>query len=152
MNMLQIADIDTANSVKASDIDVFLSDAAWANCSIYHTVLKASPDAAIFGQDMLFNILSLADWKKIGERRKELTDLNTAQENKGRIDYEYQVGQKVLVQNKGILCKAESRYQKEPWAITAVHTIGTIRVQCGNKPERMNTWRGKRFEENFENK
>jgi hypothetical protein len=34
---------------------------------MYHTVLKASPGAAIFGQDMLFFI---ADWKKIGEHRQ----------------------------------------------------------------------------------
>jgi hypothetical protein len=55
---------------------------------------------------------------------------NTAQENEGRIDYDYQVGQKVLVLNKGILRKAESRYLKEPWTTTSVHTNGTIRVQC----------------------
>jgi hypothetical protein len=40
-----------ADSVKPSDINVFLSDAAWAIRSTYHTVLKASLDAAIFGQD-----------------------------------------------------------------------------------------------------
>jgi hypothetical protein len=49
MNMLHTAEIDMANSVKTSDIDIFLSDAAWAICSTYHTVLKASPGAAIFG-------------------------------------------------------------------------------------------------------
>jgi hypothetical protein len=48
---------------------------------------------------MLFNILFIADWKKIGEHRQRLTDLNTACENKGRIDYDYKVGQKVLVRN-----------------------------------------------------
>jgi hypothetical protein len=64
-----------AKLVKASDINVFLSDTAWAICSIYHAVLKASPGAAIFGQDMLFNILFIADWKKIGEHRQWLTDL-----------------------------------------------------------------------------
>jgi hypothetical protein len=42
-----------ANLVKPSDIEVYLSDAAWAIYSTYHTVLKASPGAAIFGQDML---------------------------------------------------------------------------------------------------
>ncbi len=42
-------ELDMAESAKASDIDVFLSDAAWAVCSTYHTVLKASPGAAIFG-------------------------------------------------------------------------------------------------------
>jgi hypothetical protein len=110
--MLRTAEIDMADLVKASDINIFLSDAAWAICSAYNTVLKASSVASIFGQDTIFHILFIADWKKIGEQRKGLTDLNTAQENKGRIDYDYQVGQKVLVRNDGILCKAESRYLK----------------------------------------
>jgi hypothetical protein len=65
----------------------------------------------------------IADWKKIGEYRQQLTDPH---ENKDRIDYDYRVGQKVLVQNNGILCNAESRYIKEPWKITSVHTNGTI--------------------------
>ena len=47
-NMLHTYKLDMAKSVKTSDIDVFLSDAAWAICSTYHTVLKASPGAAIF--------------------------------------------------------------------------------------------------------
>jgi hypothetical protein len=64
--MLGTAEIDMAELVKASDINVFLSDAALAICSTYHTVLKASPGAAIFGQDMLFDILFIADWKKLG--------------------------------------------------------------------------------------
>ncbi len=58
-----------AKMAKASDIDVFLSDAAWAVRSTYNTVLKASPGAAIFGWDMLFEILLIADWQKIGEQR-----------------------------------------------------------------------------------
>ncbi len=48
-NMLRTSELDLAKTVKASDIDVFLPDAAWAVCSTYHTVLKASPGAAIFG-------------------------------------------------------------------------------------------------------
>ncbi len=56
--------------MKASDIDVFLSDAAWAVRSTYHTVLNASPGAAIFGGDMLFDILFIADWHMIGEHRQ----------------------------------------------------------------------------------
>ncbi len=76
-----------AELVKTSDIDVFLS--AWAVCSTYHTVVKASPGAAIFGQDMLFDIPFIADWQKIGEFRQQLTDLSNARENKGRIDYDY---------------------------------------------------------------
>jgi hypothetical protein len=146
-NMLHTAELNMAKSVKASDIDVFLSDAAWAIHSTYHTVPKASPDAAIFGKDMFFDIPFIADWKKIGEHRQRLTDLNTARENKVRIVYDYKVGQKTLLWNKGILCKAESRYLKDPWTITSVHTNRTITVQCRNKSERMNIWRFKPFEE-----
>jgi hypothetical protein len=60
-SMLHTSELNMAKMVKASDIDIFLSDAAWAVCSTYHTVLKASPGAAIFGQDMLFDIPFVAD-------------------------------------------------------------------------------------------
>jgi hypothetical protein len=100
---------------------------------------------------MLFDIPLIADWTKIGEYRQRLTDLNTTQENKDRIDYNYQVGQKVRVQNDGILRKAESRHLKEPWAITPVHLNETIMVQYRNKSERMNIQRVKSFEENLDN-
>ena len=62
--MLRIAELDMAESVTPDDVDVFLDNAAWAICSTYHTVLKASPGAAIFGRDMLFDIPFVADWAK----------------------------------------------------------------------------------------
>ncbi len=136
--MLRTSELDMAKTVKPSDIDVFLSDAAWTFRSTYHTVLKASPGAAIFGRDMLFNIPFIADWQKIGEHRQGLTDLNNARENKGRIDYDYKVGQKLLLRKEGILRNAESRWHKKPWLITSVHTNGTITVQCGYKIDRIN--------------
>ncbi len=95
---------------------------------------------------MLFDIPFTADWKIIGEHRQRLTDLNTASENEGRIDYDYKVGQKMLVQNKGILHKAQSIWQKDPWTITTVHTNGRITIQRRNKLERLNIRRGKPFE------
>jgi hypothetical protein len=59
--MLRTAELDMADSVTPNDIDVFLDNAAWVICSTYHTVLKASPGAAIFGQDMLLDIPFVAD-------------------------------------------------------------------------------------------
>ncbi len=120
--MLRTSKLDMAETVKPSDIDVVLSDAAWAIRSTYLTVLKASPGAAIFGQDMLFDIPFIADWQKIGEHRLQLTDLNNAHENKGRIDYNYKVGQKLLLRKEGILRNTESTWHKKPWLITSVHT------------------------------
>jgi hypothetical protein len=74
-----------AELVETSDIDIFLTDAAWAFCSTYHTVLKASPGAAIFELDMLFDILFIADWQKIGENRQWLADLNNVNETKAEL-------------------------------------------------------------------
>jgi hypothetical protein len=115
-------------------------------------VLKASPGAAIFGQDMLFDIPLIADWHKIGEHRQQLTDINNAHEKERRIDYDYKVGQKVLVRKEGILRKSESIRHRKPWLITSVHTNGTITVQRRNKLERMNIRRVKPFIENLGNK
>jgi hypothetical protein len=149
--MLRTSELNMAESVKASDIDVFLSDAAWAIHSTYHTVLKASPGAAIFGRDMLFDIPFIADWQKIGEYRQRLTDLNNAREHEGRIDYDYKVGQKVLLRKEGILQNAESRWHKKPWLITTIHMNGTITVQHRNKKEQMNIRRVKPFMEDLDN-
>ncbi len=57
---------------------------------------------------MLFNIPFMADRHKIGERRQSLTDRGNWRKNAKGIDYDYKVGDKVLVINKGILRKAES--------------------------------------------
>jgi hypothetical protein len=54
--MLHTSELDMAETITPDDVDVFLDNAAWAICSTYHTVLKASPGAVIFGRNMLFDI------------------------------------------------------------------------------------------------
>jgi hypothetical protein len=140
--MLHTAELDMANSVTPNDVDIFPDNAAWTICSTYHTILKASPGAAIFGRDMLFDNPFVADWCKIEERRQSLTNHGNQRKNAKPIDYDYNVSDKVLVINKGILCKAESAYGKEPWTITTtVYMIETIRIQCGTKTEGLSIWR-----------
>jgi hypothetical protein len=143
--MLCTAELDMADSVTPDDVDVFLDYAAWAICSTNHTVLKASPGAALFGRDMLFDIPFVAYWRKIGEQRQSLTDCGNQHKNAAQIDYDYKVGDKVLVINEGILRKAESAYGKEPWTITTVHTNGTIRIQHGTKTEQLSIRRVEPF-------
>eukprot|EP00804_Cyclotella_cryptica_P030831 CCRYP_015067-RB/>CCRYP_015067-RB protein AED:0.43 eAED:0.44 QI:0/-1/0/1/-1/1/1/0/261 len=138
MAMLRTADLDMADTISEGDIADFLTNAAWTVRSTYHTVLKTSPGAAIFGGDMLFDIPYIADWSKIGEYRQRQTDKNTRRENASRIDWDYQPGDKVLLRKDVILRKTESRYESDPWTITSVHTNGTIRVQRGTKSERLN--------------
>jgi hypothetical protein len=134
--MMHTSEIDLAESVEPADIDTFIDNAAWAICSTYHTVLKASPGAAILGHDMLFDIPFIADWRQIGEFWQHTTDCSNERENKTPVNYDYKVGEKVLIRKDGILRKAESIWKKEPWTITTVHTHGTIGIQCGTKSER----------------
>ena len=99
---------------------------------------------------MMFDIPYIADWKKIGDYRQHQSDLNTWRENQKRIEYDYKIGDKVLVRKEGIICKAESKWHKDPWTIVTVHTNGTIRVQRGNKLERLNIRRVRPFFEHEE--
>ena len=145
MTMVRTSELDMADSVAPTDVDTLLTNVSWAIRSTYHTVLKASPGAAIFGRDMLFDIPFIADWRKIGDYRQRQTDLNNLRENEKRIDYDYKVGDKILVRKDGILRKTESRWINEPWTIVSVHTNGTIRVTRGNKSERLNIRRVKPY-------
>jgi hypothetical protein len=108
--------------------------------------LEALPDTAIIGRDMLVDIPFIADWKKIGEHRQP-TDHNNDRENESQTDYDNKVVKKYSYGTMVFLRKAESRYLREPWLITSVNTNGTIRVQCGNKSERINIQRVKPFDD-----
>jgi len=141
------AELDMADSVYPANIDTFIDNAVWAIRSINHKVLKASPGAAIFGRDMLFDIPFVADWHKIGDYRQRQTDRSNICDNNKRVDYDYKAVDKVLIRKDGILRKAESIWKKEPWTLTTVHTNGTIRIQCGTKSERINIRRVTPFSE-----
>jgi hypothetical protein len=106
--MLRTSELDMAETITPDDGNVFLDNTAWAICSTYHTVLKVSPGAAIFGHNMLFDIPFIANWNKIGDYRQRQTDLSTACKNSKRVDYDYKVGNKALLTQEGILHKAES--------------------------------------------
>ena len=135
-DMMRTSGLDMRDSVDESDIDEFIVNVAWAIRSTYHTVLKTTPGAAIFGRDMMFDIPYIADWTDIGKRRQALVDQNNARENKRRIDFDYAVGQKVLLKKDGILRKAEDKHSG-PFVITQVHTNGTVRIQRGTVSERL---------------
>jgi hypothetical protein len=68
--------------------------------------LKPHQAQLFFWQDMLFNIPFVADWHKIGGHRQSLTDLGNQRKNNLCIDYDYKVGDKILVEKEGIFCKA----------------------------------------------
>jgi hypothetical protein len=96
---------------------------------------------------MLFDIPFIANWNQIGDYRQSQTDRSNRREKNKPVDYDYKVGDKVLICNDGILRKAESIWKKVPWTISTVHTNETIRIQCGTKSERINIRRVTPFSE-----
>jgi len=130
MDMLRTTNLDIADTTNAEMIDDFLVNAAWALCSTYHTVVKSTPGPAVFGRDMLFDTPYVADWTAIGQRRQASVDKVNAREKARRIDFDYAVRHKVMIQKDGHIRKAEDKYLG-PYTITQVHTNGTIRIQCG---------------------
>ena len=61
MDMLRTTNLDMTETTNAEMIDDFSVNAAWTLCSTYHTVLKSTPGAAVFGRDVLFDIPYIAD-------------------------------------------------------------------------------------------
>ena len=80
--MMRTSAIDMSPTIDDTMIEDFLVNATWAVCSTYHTVLKSTPGAAIYGRDMLFDIPYVADWTEIGRHRQELIESTNICENK----------------------------------------------------------------------
>jgi len=54
---------------------------------------------------MLSDMPFTAAWKQIGEYRLHQTDHSIKRENSSRVDYDYKVGDKILICKDGILRK-----------------------------------------------
>ena len=139
-DMLRTSGLENGETIDGHRLDQFITDAAWAIRSTYHTVLKATPGEAVFGRDMLFDIPFVADWSEIGRRRQELVDRNNARENKRRLPYDYVPGSKCLIISEINGEKQRKALDKNegPYVVTNVFTNGTVRIQRGSVNERIN--------------
>ena len=115
----------------------FISSAAWAIRSTYHTTLKATPGQLVFGRDMLLNVPFKADWAAIRQRKQGLINKGVLRENKTRIAHEYKKGDKVLYTTPGIIQKMQQP-RTGPHKVMDVHTNGTVTIQRGSITERVN--------------
>ena len=86
---------------------------------------------------MVLPIQFQADWARIKLRKQETIDKSNKQENAKRIAHDYQVGDKVLLENPGILRKMSQPCQG-PFKIVKVHTNGTVRIRHKNITEQVN--------------
>ncbi len=115
----------------------FLTAAAYAICSTYHTMLQAMPGQLVFGRDMILPIKFRADWARIRHQRQEAMVKNNDRENRNRIEHSYKPGDKVLVTKPGIIPKL-STPRTGPHEVLAMYQNRTVQIKRGVIDERVN--------------
>lgn len=136
-NALRTFELENQQLSKINPFEPFLTATAYAIRSTYHTTLKATPGQLVFGRDMLLPTQFKADWASIALRKQKLIDESNARENKKRIQHEYKVGDKVLLERPGIQPKM-SAPRDGPFEVVHVSTNGTVRIQKGAVTQRVN--------------
>ena len=79
-------------------------------------------------------------------KKQALVDKANLRENQKRVDYDYQIDNKVYIIKDGIYRKLDAP-KMGPFRITDVYTNGTVRIQRGNVNERINI---RRLEPHFD--
>ena len=74
-----------------------LESIAWAIRSSYHCTIMATPDQAIFGRYMLFNLASVVDWQFVTAVKQRQVEMDNVRENAKRVTHEYAIGNQVYV-------------------------------------------------------
>ena len=92
------------------------------------TTLQAMPGGLAFSRDMFLNIPLLADWQAILSRREQLVNDALLHANKEHINFDYQIGQKVLKYDKMLYGKLKPKTTAGPFDILWVHSNGTVTI------------------------
>ena len=135
-NMLRTFEDDNSDLPSIMPFRSFISAAAWAIRSTYHTTLQATPGQLVFGRDMLLSIPFRADWARIKLRKQGLINKGVLRENASRIQHEYKVNDLVLLDKPGILRKS-TQPRTGPHTVTKIYKNSTVQIKRGAISERV---------------
>ena len=139
----QLRSINQARMV----IDTLLANVIYSLRTGVHSVLEASPGEIAFQRDMIHNVPFIVDLHNLQHRRQRLVDRYNVRENSKRIDYNYMVGDWIMIRKDTykILSKMDERFVG-PFQIMQVHVNGTVTIRKRrNVLERINIRRIKPF-------
>ena len=128
-------------------IDSLLSNVLYALRVGVHSVLNMSPGSIAFQRDMIMSLSFIVDLDRIQDHRQCVVDKNNDKENAKRIDYNYHVGEWILIRKDTYktLSKLEERYLG-PYQVVQVHVNGTLTIRKRtNVLERINIRRIKPY-------
>jgi preprotein translocase subunit YajC len=136
-NQLRTFELEKEELPKENPFEPFLTATAYAIRSTYHTTLQATPGQLVFGRDMILPIQFKANWASIALRKQKIINQSNAKENKKRLQHEYKIGDKVLLEKGGIQPKMAAP-REGPFRIVKVSANGTVRIQKGAVTQRVN--------------
>ena len=128
-------------------MDTLLSNVMYALRTGVHSVLNEAPGTIAFHRDMMLNIPFIVDLNNMQMRRQRMVDKYNVRENTKRIDYNYEVGDMVLIRKDTykMLSKMDERFIG-PYPILRIHVNGTVTIRKRrNVIERINIRRIKPF-------
>jgi pyruvate kinase len=86
---------------------------------------------------MILPIQFKANWAQLALRKQAVINKSNAKENKKRLEYEYKIGDKVLLEKGGIQPKMVAP-REGPYKVTKVSNNGTVCIQKGVVNQRVN--------------
>ena len=117
-----------ANHLQANAIiDNALAMAVYATRCAVSRSLGVSPGALVYQRDMLLDIPIMVDLLQLHNKRQVLIDENLRRQNRKRREWNYAVGQEVLIKSVDPT-KLEPRAHG-PYTIVQVYTNGTVDVR-----------------------
>ena len=143
-NMMRASNIDNLQLSTEDPWTEVLDIITYAICSTYHTTLQDTPDQLVFGRDMIYPLQYISEWDIIRKRKQALIDKNNERENSKRVDFDYIVGQRVLLLNTDLQRKLDDPTQG-PFKIVQTHTNGNVSILRGSVIERVNVRRIKPY-------
>ena len=123
LNAQQPANLLQANAI----IDNALAMAVYATRCAVSRSLGVSPGALVYQRDMLLDIPIIVDLLQLQNKRQVLIDENLRRQNRKRREWNYAVGQEVLIKAVDPT-KLEPRAHG-PYTIVQVYTNGTVDVR-----------------------
>ena len=77
-----------------------LASSTFAVRAIYHLTNQKNTGQLVFGQDMILPINHISIWRLIHQRKQAQIDKDVIRENSTRVDYDYRIGDWVMVRRK----------------------------------------------------
>ena len=117
-------------------INELVANIGWVIHATDHILFGSSPDAAIFGRDILFDIPYLAVWTETEKKRQLQVDKFNIIQNQNLIVCGYMIGQHVVLVKDGIFRKAEDD-NLGPFTIIDEFVNGKLKIQHGTMDKRL---------------